>query len=132
MCPPTCGGPGAATRSHSCGESDATRGSAKGPSCAGTHTVTPACCAGTGRWLYGLGYEAYSFETAPPRALTLADFETAILPALGPWDAKAEAAQARAKAAGLPPALRELLLVHDSAPVPLRLGVVGSGGQGPV
>ena len=91
-----------------------------------------AFCPLLARWLYGLGYEAYAFETQPPRVLSLADFEGAIIPSLGPWDATAQAAVEVAKANGLPTALRELLLVHDSAPVPLRLGVVGAGGQGPV
>ncbi len=34
--------------------------------------------------------------------------------------------------AGVPGGMQELLLVHDSAPVPAMFGVAGAGGQSPV
>lgn len=75
------------------------------------------------RWLYGLGYAAYS--PGIKRALTLEDWEGAILPLslAHKWD--------ELTARGLQP-VRELYLVHESAPVPAVMNAAGPGGVGPV
>ena len=67
------------------------------------------------RWLYGLGYHAYATGVKHPLELT--EWETIILPLLlnGEFD-KLQ------KDHGIP-RIVELMVVHDSAPVPAIFGV---------
>lgn len=77
------------------------------------------------RWLYGLGYEAYMIGVKPARALSLADFERWITPSMvGKQDTpEAQAVRDAMEAAGIPAGMRDLLLVHDSVPVPAMFGI---------
>ncbi len=83
------------------------------------------------RWLYGLGYHAYSSNLRFPWELR--DLEVFVLPAkAGPGPARDSANEALESIGAKWEFFTELMLVHDSAPVPRVFGVVGPGGQSPV
>ena len=73
------------------------------------------------RWLYGIGYHAY--VTNVDRPLELTEWESVILPLLLAGDF-----ETLSKKHGIP-RIVELMLVHDSAPVPASIGAVGPGGR---
>jgi hypothetical protein len=72
------------------------------------------------RWLYGLGYHAYT--PGVKRPLELKEWEETILPLLLASDF--ETLQQKH---GIP-RIVELLAVHDTAPVPAIIGAPGPGG----
>lgn len=82
------------------------------------------------RWAYGLRYSAYSlgWPAGQERAYSLADFEGLIFPMVLSYGDASD----RLLRAGIPWYMGELMLVHDSAPVPAVFQVSGPGGQAPV
>jgi hypothetical protein len=81
-------------------------------------------CRGSGllRWLYGLGYHAYTPGVRRP--LEMQEWEDVILPLLLQSDF-----ETLQKKHGIP-RIVELMVVHDSAPVPAIIGAPGPGGAG--
>jgi hypothetical protein len=83
------------------------------------------------RWIYGLGYHAYSSGAPFPWKLTV--LEELVLPARKQPGPIREAAESSLRKLGTTwEALKELMLVHDSRPVPAVFDTYGPGGRAPV